>query len=144
MPGIMLDGFSTRIGFSADSDVQMAEKEVTPPGVSGGGAIDVTTMLNTSFRTMSPKQLQTLSDASFEAAYDPAFYDEILAMVNINQTITVTFPDAGTLVFRGWIDEFAPNRVVEGEQPTAEVTVVVSNRDPITGAETGPSFTAGP
>jgi hypothetical protein len=140
----MEDGHSTRIAFSADSDVVMAEKEVTPPGISGGGANDVTTMLNVTYRTMAPKNLITLSEASFEAAYDPAFYDEIITMVNLNQTITVTFPDGGILLFRGWIDEFTPNRNVEGEQPTAEITIIPSNRDPVTGAESAPIFTPGP
>jgi len=137
----MDDGFATLITFSEDSDVQLWEKEVTPPGVEGGGENDTTTMQNTAWRTRSPKQLKTLSNAELVAAYDPAVYDEIVSMCNTNQQITVTFPDNSTLVFWGWIDMFTPNRIVEGEQPTANVTIVPSNQND-SGAEVAPVYSA--
>jgi hypothetical protein len=124
---IMDDGFSTTIAFSEDSSVQMQEIEVTPPGVSGGGEIDQTSMQNTTWRTAAPKSLKTLTDGSLTVAYDPDFITEIIAMVNVNQQITVTFPGAETLVFWGWIDEFAPGAQVEGQRPTASVTLKASN-----------------
>jgi len=135
------DGFATLISFADDSDVQMWEKEVTPPGVDGGGENDTSTMHNTTWRTRSPKGLITLSNASFTAAYDPAVYDEIISMVNDNQLITITFPDESTVAFWGWINEFTPNANVEGEQPTAEVTIIPSNQND-SGVETAPEYTA--
>ena len=135
------DGFATLISFDADSDVQMWEKEVTPPGVSGGGENDTSTMRNTAWRTRAPKGLITLSESSFSAAYDPAVFDEIVAMVNVNQEITITFPDNSTLVFWGWIDEFTPGANVEGEQPTADVTIIPSNQD-AAGAEIATVYSA--
>ncbi len=135
----MDDGFATLIAFAEDSDVQMWEKEVTPPGVSGGGENDTSTMRNTTWRTKSPKGLKSLAPASAVVAYDPAVYDEIVAMVNVNQAITVTFPDDTTLVFWGWIDEFTPGASVEGEQPTAEVTIIPSNQD-AAGDEIAPNY----
>jgi hypothetical protein len=134
------DGFATLISFSADSAVQMWEKEVTPPGVSGGGENDTSTMRNTTWRTKSPKGLISLSESSFTAAYDPAVYDEIVAMANVNQLITITFPNGDTLVFWGWIDEFTPGALVEGEQPTADVTIIPSNQN-ASGVETAPVLT---
>ena len=135
------DGFSTTIAFAEDSDVQMWEKEVTPPGVDGGGENDTSTMRNTTWRTRSPKGLKTLSESSFTAVYDPAVYDEIISMVNVNQQITITFADDSTLVFWGWINEFTPNAAVEGEQPTAEVTIIPSNQN-ADGDETAPEYSA--
>lgn len=135
------DGFATLIEFAEDSDVQMWEKEVTPPGVSGGGENDTSTMQNTTWRTKSPKGLISLVEAGAVVAYDPAVYDEIIAMVNVNQQITITFPDDSTLVFWGWIDEFTPNAAVEGEQPTAELKIIPSNQN-AAGTETAPSYTA--
>ena len=126
------DGHSTTITFTGGSSgvtFLMWEKEVTPPGVSGGGENDTTTMHNTTYRTKAPKSLITLMQASFVAAYDPEVLDEIIAMVNANQEITLTFPDDSTWVFWGWIDEFVPNNIVEGEQPTANVTIIPSNQD---------------
>lgn len=135
------DGHPTLITFALDADVQLWEKEVTPPSMDGGGANDTTTMHNTTYRTMAPKSLITLGESSFVAAYDPACYDEIIAMMNENQAITITFPDGSTLVFYGWIDGFAPNRMVEGEQPSAEVRIICSNQDS-NGDEIAPVYAA--
>ena len=135
------DGFATLIEFDADSDVQMWEKEVTPPGVSGGGENDTSTMRNTTWRTKAPKDLISLSEASLSVAYDPAVFDEIVLMVNVNQLITITFPDSSTLAFWGWIDEFSPGALSEGEQPTADVTIIPSNQNG-SGVETAPVYSA--
>jgi hypothetical protein len=78
------DGFSTLISFGSSSGVHFWEKNVTPPGFDGGGANDTTTMRNIRYRTMRPKKLVTLSDMSFEAAYDPAVYDDIVDMIQLN------------------------------------------------------------
>lgn len=135
------DGFATLVEFAEDSNVQFWEKEVTPPGMDGGGENDTSTMRNTTWRTRAPKSLVTLTEGSMTAAYDPVVYDEILAMLNVNQQITITFPDDSTLVFWGWINEFTPNAAVEGEQPTAEVTIIPSNQN-TSGVETPPVYTA--
>jgi len=138
---ILKDGFATLLAFAEDSDVEMEEKEVTPGGVSGGGEIDVSTMRNTAWRTKSPKSLLTLLEGGATIVYDPAFYDEIIAMTNTNQAITVTFPNSSTLIFWGWIDEFIPNALVEGEQPTAELTIIASNLND-SDVETAPAYSA--
>ena len=131
------DGFKTLITFVTSGAIKLYEKEVQPPGLDGGGAIDTTTMQNTTYRTFSPKSLITLSEHTFEAAYDPAVYPECIAALNTNQQITITFPDAQTLTFWGWLDKFVPNAHVEGEQPTATCTIVPSNQDNA-GAEQAP------
>ena len=135
------DGFSTIITFSENPSVKLWEKSVTPPGISAGGEVDTTTMRNTAWRTRNPKQLKTLTECTFSAAYDPAAIDECMAMVGVNQEITITFPDGDELAFWGWLDEFAPGDHVEGEQPEAECTIIPSNQDD-TGAEVAPVRTA--
>ena len=137
------DGFATLIEFAEDSDVQMWEKEVTPPGVDGGGENDTSTMRNTAWRTRAPKGLKTLTEASAVVAYDPAVYNEIVAMLNVNQEITITFADDSTLVFWGWLNEFTPGAAVEGEQPTADITIIASNQND-SGTETAPVYAAAP
>ena len=133
---IQKDGYQTTIAFtSAEMDSQnfllevMEEKEVTPPGVEGGGANDATTMRNTTWRTMAPKMLKTLTQAPIVVAYDPEVYDEMVAMINDNQAITITFPDLSRLVFWGFINSFIPNAQVEGEQPTANILIIPTNMD---------------
>jgi len=140
---IMKDGFSTLISFSADSSVQIAHKTLTPPGFSDGGEIDVTTMLNTGYRTKAPKSLIDVTPCSFSAAWDPATYVEMQAMVGINQQITVTFPDASTIVFWGWISEFNPGEQAEGAQPMVDISIIVSNLNG-SDVETGPVYSAAP
>lgn len=138
----MTDGFSTRISF-AGSGVSLAMEEtgVTPPGISGGGENDVTTMANTAWRTKMPKALKTLTNSSFTAAYSPADLDALVAAVNVNQLIAITFPDDTSWSFWGWLDEFTPNEIVEGAMPTASCTIIPSNMND-SGAEVAPDYSA--
>ena len=133
------DGHQTLISFASDPDVLFTEKTVTPPGVDGGGEIDTSTMENSTWRTRNPKALVTLSPASMTVAYDPACYSEIIALVNVNNLITVTFPDGSTVAFYGWLNTFTPGEHVEGEQPTAEIEIIPSNHTGNT--ETAPVVT---
>ena len=123
------DGFSTIITLSNVPAIKLFEKEVTPPGISAGGPIDTTTMRNITWRTMSPRALKSLTPASVTAAFATEAIPQITEQVKVNQLITVTFPDLSTLVFWGWMEEFALNAFVEGEQPTATITFQPGNID---------------
>ncbi len=135
------DGFPTTISFADFPTVDFLEISVTPGGIEGGGANDTTTMRNLIWRTMQPKKLKTLSEGSFTAAYKSEVFDTIVAMINHLQILTVTFPDGSTYAFWGWLDNFSPNELVEGEQPTAEVTFIPSNQD-TSFVEVDPIYTA--
>lgn len=134
------DGYQTLVSFAADPSVKFYEKTVTPPGIDGGGEVDTTTMLNAAYRTRNPKALITMSNAQMMVAYDPACYPEIVALVNVNNLITVTFPDGDTLAFWGWLNTFKPGEHAEGEQPTAEIEIIPSNQN-ASGVETAPVHT---
>jgi len=136
----LTDGYQTLISFAQDPTVLFYEKTVTPPGVDGGGEVDTTIMANSTWRTRQPKALITLSNASASVSYDPETYPEIVALVNVNNLITVTFPDGDTLAFWGWLDKFTPGEHVEGEMPLADIEVVPSNMND-SGAETAPVHT---
>ena len=130
------DGFSTTVDIFDDPEdvtplatLRIWEKTVTPPGVQGGGPNDTTTMRNTRWRTRAPKKLLTLSTMSVTAAYDPEVYETILSIIQINKWLVVNFADGSRLGFWGWLDEFTPNEVSEGEQPDADVTFEPSNQD---------------
>lgn len=137
------DGFSTVIEFANTPNVQFWEKSLKPPGIAGGGANETTTMRNTRWRTNAPKKLLTLTESTITVAYDPALYNTIVAQLQVNQLCTITFADGSTLAFWGWIDEFEPDDVQEGEQPTATVTIIPSNQDD-TPQEVAPVYTAPP
>jgi len=135
------DGFSSVYAFSRDPNVNLWEKTVTPVGIDGGDAIDVTTMHNDNWRTFAPRTLRTLTEGSFTAAYDPICYNEILQMINIEQAITQHLPDGSSVAFYGYLRVFEPNELSEGEHPEATVTIQPTNRDPTTGAEEAPVVT---
>ncbi len=128
--GIRLeDGHSTLITFSLDTNVEIWEIEVKPPGLDGGDPINTTTMHNVLFRTMSHRALQTLTECTSTCAFDPIAYDSLRAMINRDQTITITFPDESTLCFYGFLQKFEPTGLKEGEMPTASVSVCPTNKD---------------
>lgn len=135
------DGYQTLISFASNPAVKFYEKTVTPPGMDGGGPTVTTTMRNETLRTMAPKFLVTMTESSVVAAYDPEFYNDVLQMINVNQLVTITFPDGSSLDFWGWLDKFVPNEHQEGEQPTAQVTIHPSNQND-SGVETLPVFNA--
>lgn len=125
------DGFPTTVYFSnAPSGVTLYFEEIsiTPPGISYGGPNDTTTMRNTAWRTMQPKKLKTLTPFTETCKYDPAVLNQILSMMGTITTVVITYPDNSTYRFQGWIDEFTPNEIVEGEMATAVITVVPSNQ----------------
>lgn len=132
------DGYQTLITFTGAENLVLWEKSVKPPGLDGGDAIDITTMHNTLLRTMAPRSLQTLSDATFTAAYHPSAYDGLSVLINLETTITVQFPNGMRLAFYGFLKSFEPNEMSEGSQPEATVTVVATNTDPVTGEEEKP------
>ena len=136
----MSDGYQTLVSFASDTTVLMYEKTVTPPGLDGGGEIDITTMLNAVYRSKSPKSLKTVTEAGFTASYDPAVLSEILALVNVNNLITVTMPTGATWAFWGWLNTFTPGEHTEGEQPIATVQIIPSNVNG-SGVETAPVYT---
>jgi hypothetical protein len=126
------DGHSTTISFANDSGttLEVREKEVTPPGLAAGGENDITTMRNSTWRTKAPKKLITASPASLVVTYDPDAYTNIISeLLGVNNLITITFPDSSTLAFWGWLDEFTPGPLTEGEAPTASITIIPSNQN---------------
>jgi len=83
-----------------------------------------------------------MTEASCTVTYDPAVYDEIVALLNVETTITVFFADGSTLAFYGFLRTFTPGECVEGSQPDAAITIQPTNRDVVTPfAEEGPVMT---
>jgi hypothetical protein len=140
---ITMDGTGAQISFGG---ANLQEVSISPPSVTGGGALEVTTHRNGTWRTKAPKTLKDLGEVSFSAVYDPAEFNTTgLGKVNVNQSITVTFPDTSTLVFYGFIDSFTPGEITPGELPTVDVTIVVTNQagaGTTGGAETAPVYTS--
>ena len=140
--GIRLpDGATSKVAFSLDSDISLWETEVTPPGMDGGEKIDITTMHNTTYSVFVPQQLITNTPISFTAAYDPAVYSQIVAIINSEGSVTVSFYDGSTVDVFAYLQKFEPNGMTRGGMPLANVTVEVTNYDPVNRLEVGPVIT---
>jgi hypothetical protein len=96
-------------------------------------------MHNSTYRTFAPRQLATLTEITITAAYDPILYTEILALINQEDTFTITFPDGSTVAFYGYIRSFDPQDCVEGTQPEATIVIQPTNWDPANNVEAGPA-----
>ncbi len=140
--GIKLeDGYRTLVTFASIPTASLWEISITPPGLDGGDPIDTTTMHNDTYRTRASRALKTLTEFTFTAAYDPNYYNQLLSLVNSNDTVTVTFPDGSTLAFFGFLQTIEPEELVEGEMPKVTVTVCPTNTD-TAGAEQSPVLTS--
>jgi hypothetical protein len=64
-----------------------------------------------------------------KAAYDPAVLTEIIAQLQRVQLITIEFSDGSTWEVYGWLEEFMPDELTEGEQPTASVKFCCSGEN---------------
>jgi hypothetical protein len=145
---ILTDGFPTRLSFAdAYSGVELyfKEKELTPPGIDMGEMNDVTNMQNTAWRTFAFKKLKTLMESGMVCHYDPAFLSEVLSMMGQNQELTLTLPDESTWTFWGGLRSFVPSAMSEGQVPTAQVQIGVTNHNGLNGAlgtEVAPVYAA--
>lgn len=142
MPSVYIDdGHPCNLTFGADATVAVKFRTVKPPGLVGGGAINVTTHSNTVWRVNAPKKLKELSPATITCKYQPGVYVDIIAMINVNQLLTMTFPDNTTIAFYGFINSFEPSAMQQGEEPTATMEIIPTLVHTSTGAETAPVIT---
>jgi len=137
------DGHPTKVTIGEDPDISFWERNVTPPGIDGGDAIETTTYHNSTWRTMLPRSLKTMTEMSVTGTYDPEVYTQMVSQINVNQTITVAFADGSTVAFYGYLKTFEPQENEEGEDPEAEFTIVPTNVDPTDSTtEEAPVYTA--
>lgn len=132
----------TRYIFSLNPGLLIEEKEVTPFGAEGGEWNDLTTHRNVRGKTKAPKYLVDFTNPTATVSYATAALPQIMAMINMNQQITIQYNDGSSHVFWGGIKNFLPQSMqADGEQPTATMELVVSNRN-ASKVETLPSYSA--
>jgi hypothetical protein len=140
--GIKLkDGHGTKLAFAADPDISFWEVEVKPPGMDGGEAIEQTTHHNTVYRTKAPQSLIDLTDGEGTCQYDPVVVSQVRALINVETTLTIIYPDGSTDAIYGYMKSFEPDPIVTGEPPTASFSFVATNVEPGTSDEEGPTYT---
>ena len=131
------DGSGTTLTWATSSSFVVSKTEIKPYGLDGGGRVETTTLENTIWETASPKKLKKCTALTFEGLFDPALL--AAAPVNVNDTITITYPDGSHDVVRGWLDKWEPGTIKVGDKTTCSGTIEISNQNG--GTETGPAFT---
>lgn len=139
--GVMLrNGYQSHITFAEDPDVDLWERQVTPPGSDGGDPVDTTTMFNETVHTKSPQALIEHLDGGIVAGYDPNVLDQLMDLINVETVITVTFPDGTTWAMYGFLRSVEFNELANGVLPEATCVFVITNTDPSDGTEQEPVF----
>lgn len=143
----LTNGHKTLVTLKSFPRIAFWEKPTKPPGVSGGDAIDITTMHNNLWTTASPRALQTLTEVTSTVAYDPACYDDVIAAINVVDEVTVTEPNGDQLAFWGFLRIFeTTENAVDGSQPEAQITITPAMYDPDLAGfeEVGPQLNSTP
>ena len=123
----IFDGQFTTITLTG-AGTTFLEKEVTPPSFSGGGPNDITNMRSTRMRWKQPKKLITGDKMTTTVFFDPILLTNMMTTtLQLNQLIVVAFPNTHTWSFWGWCDEVKPSVHKDGEAPTIELTIELSN-----------------
>lgn len=135
------NGHPTVITLANDPDMAYWETDVTPPGVDGGDANDLTNMHNVEWRTFAPRTLKTLTEAGCTVQVAPDTYGLTITVINDPTTVTIHMPGGATLAFYGYARSLTWNPWVEGEPPTGQFAIQPTNRDPSDDTEQDPVIT---
>ncbi len=141
---LLREGFSTTIaiaGVNNGPGVTFAEIELTTPSVETKEIMQ-TTQRNSRVQTKWPALLYDTGKCTVKVAYDPLAYNAILAIMTLEinrvRNFTVTFPNSGTpsapmfktISFYAFLSSFKPDAMKEGERPTAEIEITLTNMNP--------------
>lgn len=138
------NGFRALLTLEQQPDIAFWEKEVTFAGIDGGEPINISDQHNETWETFGMRALKQMTPVTIQAGYDPAFWDDILAMVNVEQTVTETNPNSDQLAYYGALRSAVKGPQSNGVQPMCTIVIQPTNTDPITGAEEDPVFTGTP
>lgn len=141
--GIKLDeGYQVLFAFSLNPSISVWEKSAKLPGISNGDPIPRTTQHNTTYHTKAPRKLNEITDGSMKVGYDPNCINQILAIVGKEGAMTAHLPDGSTQDQWAYIKDFQPGEFSEGSPVEADMTIVVTNWDPVNRVEAGPVLTS--
>lgn len=134
------NGFPVKVTLSLNAGIWFWEKSVKPPSLDGGEPIPTSTQHNVKYHTFAPRALIKSGAISTKAAYDATVWSQIAPMINVEQTITHTYPDGSTLAQFGYVQKYDPDETEEGKQPEATFTFQPTCWDPVNQVEAGPAF----
>lgn len=142
MPVPVIEGLGTNLSIGS---AVLCFVTLAAPGVDGGEALDATCLSNTEWMTKLPQTLKNVPALSFTGRFVPEDWAGIVAEVNVNQLITITFTyqgdDLGEIAFWGYLKSFVPDAGAVGTTWNATGTIEVTNMNG-SNVETGPVYSA--
>lgn len=131
------------VTFASNPNIPLWEKTTTPGGASMDERKDNSSFHNTKWRTKTPGRLATAEDITVECGYDPDDLQEILDLLGLRDTITLTFATGTTYAFYGWLDAYSFSGHNEDDDPMITLTIAHGNQDWDTCEEEPPVIVAG-
>jgi len=110
-------------------------------GADGGDALDASHLANVLYKTKKPQTLIEIPDLTGTGHYNPANQAAMIAEVNKNQSLVLTFSGVGTITFWGYLKSFDPDEGEIGSTWNSTFAIVVTNLNG-SDAETGPVWAA--
>lgn len=139
---MLLDGYQVFVALEDDPDLCIWEDNITPPSMTAGSdVINTTTQWNATWMTKAFHELLEVGETTINAAYCGSTWDKIQAIIGVNQSVTVHFPDGSTLSFWGGIRSFTPAGWERNGFPKADIVIVCTNMDDSNNEE-GPVWAA--
>lgn len=143
--GIALqNGFRTTLSFARAPTVSLWEQSMGGLSFDGGDPNDMSHMLLTQFKIKSPRALIDTPPFQMKCFYDPAVYSTLkTTLIQQPGSITQWLPDGSNIDFYGYINkaEIAGD-FQNGEPPMLNVSIVITNWDPVNKVEQGPVITS--
>jgi len=132
------------VGSSIDiGGVSLCLTSLAGVSLTGFEKLDISCLSNSTWKTGISQTLKDCPDLSFTVNFSPALWGSVVAQINVNQQITVNFPDAlglGSINFYGFLNTFTPGEASVGSVWSASGSVSVTNW---TGSEeSGPVYNA--
>lgn len=135
------EGYRTQVAFASKPGLDIWEQTNKPPGFTAGDMIDITVQANNRYRTKSVSHLIDMTDGTTTCAYDPSYLSDVIALIGVPTSVTWYYPDGTTVVAYAVLQRFEPNELRIREFPTAQMTIVVTNWDPVNAIDEPPVIT---
>ena len=122
------EGHSSKITFEDDPNLTFWETVVGAPGIDGGDPVPTTTMFNETYRTKAPRKLKEFTPFQVQGKFASGTIDEVFALINENQWITITWPDGAQFTFPGGLKSFQPAQAQEGNPLEGTLEIVPTSQ----------------
>lgn len=132
------EGYRVLLGMSQDPDISVWEKTIKLPGVDMGDAIDITTQHNDEWLTMLSGALAELTEFTVVGSFDPAAYNQLIAIKGQNGAMTIHLPDGSTISFFAYVKTVEGPDAKRREQPDMTITIRPTNYDSENDVESAP------